>query len=153
LCIPGERNILLTIPINKMKNFLLLGLCFVWLTGCKKIVEAAQENLVIKAMTDGQWRITLFKRDTANVTAVFTPYLFQFKADNTVDAIANSTVESKGTWNADANARTITSSFRASGSSPLQLLSGTWAITNNSWTFVEATQTVNNEVRTLRLDK
>lgn len=136
-----------------MKNVFALSLLFFCSTSCKKIVEATQENAVIKAMTDGQWRVTKFKRDTLEVTSGFAPYLFQFRADNTVEAIANSAVESKGTWNADAAARTIASTFGNNASATLQLLNGTWTITNNSWTFVEATQTVNNEVRTLRLDK
>jgi hypothetical protein len=123
------------------------------LLGCKKIIESVQENAVVKAMTDGQWKITRFKRDTTDVTANFSPYAFQFRADNTVDAINNNVVESRGNWNADANARTIASSFGSSAAAALQLINGTWKITNNSWTFVEATQTVNNEVRTLRLDK
>ena len=137
-----------------MKNIttLLLLVCFV--AGCKKnIVQLAQEDLVIKAMTDGQWKVTSFKRDTANVTGGFSPYLFQFRSDKTVEAIANGSIQSKGSWAADATAKTIASSFANNTAATLQLLNGTWLITNNSWTFVEATQTVNNEVRTLRLDK
>ena len=136
-----------------MKNVVALSLLLICFASCKKIIEATQENIVIKAMTGGQWRVTQFKRDTVNVTTSFAPYLFQFRADNTVEAIANNAVESKGSWNADAAARTIASSFNGTASATLQLLNGTWTITSNSWTFVEATQTVNNEVRTLRLDK
>jgi hypothetical protein len=111
-----------------------------------------QEDLVVKAMTDGQWRVTSFKRDNNDVTAGFSTYTFQFKEDKTVEAINNGSVESKGTWNGNAEIKTITSSFN-NASATVMLLNGTWKITNNSWTFVEATQSVNNEVRTLRLDK
>jgi len=136
-----------------MKNILLFGFFIFTLSGCKKLIESVQENAVVKAMTDGQWKVTRFKRDSTDVTASFSPYLFQFKADNTVEAINNSAVESKGNWTADAAARTIASSFNGNAAATLQLLNGTWTITNNSWTFVEATQTVTGEVRTLRLDK
>ncbi|GAA4727935.1 hypothetical protein GCM10023229_01000 [Flavisolibacter ginsenosidimutans] len=139
--------------MNAMKNILLFGFFFCTLAGCKKIIESTQENLVVKAMTDGQWKVTRFKRDTADVTANFAPYLFQFRTDNTVEALNNNAVESKGSWAADAAARTIVSSFNNNAALTLQLLNGTWTITNNSWTFVEAIQTVNGEVRTLRLDK
>lgn len=135
-----------------MKNILLIA-SFLLLAGCKKAIESAQENIVIKAMTDGQWKITRFKRDTSDITATFSPYQFQFRADNTVEAINAGAVETKGTWTADTGARTIASSFTNGANATLQLLNGTWAITNNSWTFVEATQMVNGEVRTLRLDK
>lgn len=135
-----------------MKNILLIALALS-LVGCKKVIESVQENIVIKAMTDGQWKITKFTRDATDMTTSFAPYRFQFRADNTVEALNNNAVESKGTWSADAAAKTIASSFAAGATSSLQLLNGTWIITNNSWTFVEATQTVNSEVRTLRLDK
>ena len=136
-----------------MKNILTIAVLFFSLTGCKKVIESVQENLVMKAMTDGQWKVTKFKRDTADVTAGFAPYQFQFRSDNIVEAINNSAVESKGSWSADAAARTIASSFNGNAATTLQLLNGTWTITNNSWTFVEAAQTVNGELRTLRLDK
>lgn len=136
-----------------MKNILTITALLFTLAGCKKIITSVQEDLVIKAMTDGQWKVTKFKRDTADVTAGFAPYQFQFRADNTVEALVNGGVENKGTWSADASAKTIASSFGGTATTTLQLLNGTWKITNNSWTFVEATQTVNTEVRTLRLDK
>ena len=103
-------------------------------------------------MTDGQWKVTKFTRDNTDVTPDFSPYKFQFRSNKTVDAINNGTIETSGTWNGDATARTIASNF-SSANATVSLLNGLWSITNNSWTFVEATQTVNNEVRTLRLDK
>ena len=135
-----------------MKNVVLVALIVLGLSSCKKFVESVQEDLVVKAMTDGQWRVTNFKRDNTDVTASFSPYKFQFKDDKTVEAINNSAVESRGTWNGNAGNKSIASNF-STGSATVMLLNGTWQITNNSWTFVEATQTINNEVRVLRLDK
>lgn len=135
-----------------MKNivaFILLSFCFV---SCKKAIESAQEDLVIKAMTDGTWKVVRFNKGTTDITSDFAPYRFQFRSNYTVEAINNSIVETIGTWNASATDRTIASSFTNAGFT-VSLLNGTWSITNNSWTFVEATQTVNNEVRTLRLEK
>lgn len=135
-----------------MRNFFVIVLLAVVFAGCKKAIESIQEDLIINAMTDGQWRVTAFKRDSIDVTASFSPYVFQFNKDKTVNAINNGAVESKGTWNANAENKTIASAFN-NGNTTLMLLNGTWQITKNSWTFVEAAQTVNNEVRTLRLDK
>lgn len=135
-----------------MKNILFLFILCVCLSSCKKIVESVQEDLVVKAMTDGQWRVTKFTRDNTDVTTDFSAYKFQFRSNNTVEAINNGSSETTGTWSANASARTIASSF-SSANATVSLLNGTWTITNNSWTFVEATQTVNSEVRTLRLDK
>jgi hypothetical protein len=135
-----------------MKNFFILSIFLVCFASCKKTIEAAKEDLVIKAMTDGQWRVTRFIKGSADRTADFTPYKFQFKANRTVEAINVSSIESIGTWDADAANRTISSTF-VNATPTISLLNGTWQITNNSWTFVEATQSVNNEVLTLRLDK
>lgn len=123
------------------------------LAGCKKQIEKIQTNLVIEAMTTGQWKMVSFKDGSTDLTQDFSPYTFQFKTNYTVDAIKNSLVESSGTWNADADAKTISSNFNPPATNPLPFLNGTWKITNNSWTFVEANQTVNGVLRTLRLEK
>jgi len=135
-----------------MKNFVIITLGFFFLTGCKKIVEKQAENAIVKAMTDGQWVITSFTTDSTDITGDFTSYKFQYFANYTVDAIKNGTVEKTGTWQGDANTMSISANFPGA-SNPILLLNGTWHITDNSWTYVKATMTVNSEVRTLRLDK
>ena len=121
-----------------------------FITSCSK--EKIQQNAVIDAMTSGQWKVVNFVNAGTNITTDFAAYKFQFKDNLSVDAINNTVVEKTGSWNADANARTITSNF-SGAVNPLALFNGTWKITNNSWTFVEANLTVNNETRTLRLEK
>ena len=129
---------------------LVLLICLI---GCsKEQKQQQQENLVVQAMVNGQWKVTSFNKGGTDVTSDFSVYKFQFKSDLTVDAINNGAVEKTGAWNADANAQTITSNF-SNAVNPLVLLNGTWAITNTTWTSVQANQTVNGELRTLRLDK
>jgi hypothetical protein len=130
------------------KVFTLFLLLFFF--SCNK--EEIARNAVLDAMTSGYWKVVSFKNGAADVTSDFSSYKFQFKENLTVDAINNTTVEKTGSWNADTNAKTITSSFTNAGN-PLILLNGTWQITNSDWTFVEASQTVNGELRTLRLEK
>lgn len=130
------------------KIFTLLFLFF--LCSCNK--EEMAKNAVINAMTSGQWKVVSFKDGATDLTTDFAPYKFQFKENLTVDAINNASVEKTGTWTADANAKTITSTFE-NANAPLILLNGTWKITDNSWTFVVATQTVNGKLRSLRLEK
>lgn len=119
------------------------------IAGC---VKKKQEDMVVNAMVNGQWKVTNFKKAGLDITTDFANYKFQFKTNFTVDAINSGTVEKTGSWNADATAQTITSSF-TNAVDPLVLLNGTWQITNNSWTWVEAKQTVNGELLNLRLDK
>lgn len=123
---------------------------FIILVGCKK--EKKAENIVIQAMVNGQWKVTNFNKGGADMTTAFASYKFQFKTDFTVDAINSGSVEKTGTWNADASAQSITSNF-TNAVNPVALLNGAWLITNNSWTWVEAKQTLNGELLNLRLDK
>lgn len=135
-----------------MKHFLLLSLLALVFSGCKKLEENIAEDLVIKAMTDGQWRVTKFIKDGNDVTADFATYKFQFNKNNTVEAINNMVPETQGSWNADAAAKTIASQFN-NANTTISLLNGTWNITKNSWTYVEASQHQGGFTRQLRLDK
>lgn len=135
-----------------MKRILAVCLLTVLLTGCKKTIEQVQEDLVIKAMTDGQWKITNFTLNSNNITADFTNYRFKYFSNKTVDAINSGSVEKTGTWDGNANTMTTSANF-VSPAYPLSLINGNWQITRNSWTYVEATQTVGAETKTMRLDK
>lgn len=132
-----------------MKNLYPVVLLII-LAACNK--EKKAENIVVQAMVNGQWKVTSFNKGGTDVTSSFSSYKFQFKSNFTVDAINNGTVEMTGNWDADAVAQSITSHFTNAGD-PVVLLNGTWAITNNSWTWVEAKQTLNGQLYTLRLDK
>ena len=115
-------------------------------------VKKKQEDLVVNAMVDGQWKVTKFIKSGTDITPDFANYKFQFKTNFTVDAINNGTVEKTGSWNADATSQTITSNF-TNASTPIILLNGTWQIINNSWRWVEATQSLNGQLYNLRLEK
>ena len=121
----------------------------VLLAGC---IKKKQEDIVINALVEGQWKVTRFIKGSSEITSDFANYKFQFKTNFTVDAINNGSVEKTGSWNADAATQTITSNFTNAGI-PLSFLNGTWHITNNSWTWVEANQTLNGELYSLRLEK
>lgn len=125
-------------------------MCF--FSGCKKAIEKTQEDLVLLAMTDGQWGITIFTQNGTNITSDFAAYKFKYYSNKTVDAIKNGTVEQTGTW--DGNASTLTTSANFTNASyPLQLINGNWHIDRNSWTYVEASQTIGSDTKTMRLDK
>lgn len=131
---------------------LLPFLCLVLMTGsCKKAIQNAQEDLVIKAMTDGQWKVTSFTLNGNNITADFTNYRFKYYSDKTVDAINNGSLEKKGNWDGDATSMTTSANF-TSPVYPLNLINGSWKITRNSWTYVEAYQN-GTDSKTMRLDK
>lgn len=107
---------------------------------------------MIKAMTDGQWAITSFTLNGNNITTDFSPYKFKYYSNKTVDAINNGSVEKTGNWDGDAANMTTWANF-SNATPPLSLINGTWTITRNSWTYVEARQTVGTDTKLMRLDK
>ena len=135
-----------------MKQLIALFLILVSFSNCKKAAEKIGEDLVLKAMTDGQWVITKFTQNGNNITSSFSGYKFQYYSNRTVDAIYNGVKERTGNWDGNATAMTTWADFPAAPS-PISLINGTWNITNSGWTYVEATQTSGTEVKTLRLDK
>ncbi|MBI3137340.1 MAG: lipoprotein [Sphingobacteriales bacterium] len=135
-----------------MKKHLLAFSLVLLLAGCEKAIQHAQEDLVIRAMTDGQWVITSFTLNSTNISSDFTNYRFKYYSNKTVDAINNGAVENTGTWEGNANTMTISANF-AAPAYPLTLINGNWQITRNSWTYVEATQSSGSDIKTLRLDK
>ena len=135
-----------------MKNLFPVFCSLLLFSGCKKAIENAQQDLVIKAMTDGQWSVTSFTQNGTDITANFTGYKFQYYNNKSVDAIKNGTVEKTGTWDGQASTMTTWANF-PNAIAPLDLINGSWHINNNSWTFVVATQTTGNNTKTMRLDK
>jgi len=135
-----------------MKRLIALFALIMALGSCKKTAEKIGEDLVIKAMTDGQWKITKFTQNGNDITSSFSNYKFQYYSNKTVDAILNGTTERTGSWDGDATAMTTYANFPGAPS-PISLINGTWNITNNGWTYVEASQTNGAEIKTLRLDK
>ena len=135
-----------------MKKILLLSILVASLASCKKTIDNIKEDLVMKAMTDGQWTITSFKVNSNDITADFSSYKFKYYSNKTVDAIKSGTVEKTGKWSGDSGAMTTWAEF-LSAPYPLTLINGTWNIINNGWTYVVATQTNGSETKTMRLDK
>jgi hypothetical protein len=140
-----------------MKKILFVTLMFLLLgTACKKIIKQTQEqiaeDLIVKAMTEGQWIVTGYK-DGADYTSEFADYKFQFKNDRTVDAVKNSAVESTGTWQGDGYKQEISADYPVSAALTLQRLDGLWKIVSSTWTSVKATQTINGKLTTLELKK
>lgn len=135
-----------------MKKILVVLLLAATASGCKKTIEKIQQDLVIQAMTDGQWVITNFALNGNYITADFAAYKFKYYANKTVDAIKNGVIEKTGTWDGNASSMTTSANF-TSPPYPLDLINGNWQITRNSWTFVEATQTSGGTTKQMRLDK
>jgi hypothetical protein len=140
------------------KNLLPIILLFIIVatSSCKKaiekVIEEKQEDYVILAMTNGIWKMSWFKEDSLLVND-FNGFEFKYYADYTVDGIDPNGIIKKGIWSGNGATLTTTTNFPASANAPLTKLNGSWKITKNSWTFVEAEQIVGNFKKTMRLDK
>jgi hypothetical protein len=129
----------------------LMVLC-VAVTGCKKKIDALKEDLLVKMILSSHWVVTKYMDGPVEKTADFSPYYFQFRKDYTVDAFIDNTVDATGTWSGNIDTKTITSNF-PNANPILQLLNGSWVITDSDLSYVQASQTVNGQERFLRLVK
>ncbi|HEX6333906.1 MAG TPA: hypothetical protein VFZ78_06750 [Flavisolibacter sp.] len=134
-----------------MKRLYLLGFLLVFL-GCEKAKEKIGENLVMQALTDGQWVITKYEKNGYEMVGEFADYRWQFRTNHSVEAIKSGTVERTGTWQENVDAMTMTTNFPGS-THPVSLMNGIWEITDHGWTYVDAKQTVNGELVLLHLEK
>src|SRR5687768_3218217 len=117
--------------LNMKRIAVVIGTLFL-LSGCKKAIQNIQQDLVIQAMTDGEWAITSFTQNGADITSDFSGYRFKYYSNKTVDAKLNGSLVKTGTW--DGNASTMTTSANFSNAMhPLVLINGSWHIDNNSW--------------------
>ncbi|MCZ2460256.1 MAG: hypothetical protein LC128_11620 [Chitinophagales bacterium] len=135
-----------------MKKALTLISVLILIVSCKKVRESMAQDAIINAMVNGQWVITHFTKNSADITSGFSGYKFQYYSNKTVDAIKNGTVEKTGNWDGNASTMTTWANFPGA-TAPLDLINGSWHIDNNSWTFVEASQSNGSETKTMRLDK
>lgn len=134
-----------------MKPFYLLAL-LVALFSCKKTVQEVKQDQLMDIITSGYWKISNYIQGNTNITNDFSSYKFQFKNNNTVDALINSQVVKTGQWNGDINAQIVTAYFENPGY-PLEFLNGTWNIMGGDTKTVIAKQTINGETRSLKLEK
>jgi hypothetical protein len=132
--------------------FVALFISFFLLPSCRKAIENRLNDVIINSMTDGQWMITSFINNDSDITTQFSGYKFQYHTNKTVDAIKNGVIELTGDWDGNALDKTTWASFPGN-SLPITLLNGTWKITNNTWTYVVASQTNGTVTRTFRLEK
>lgn len=134
--------------------YILCFLLFVAVSfSCKKLIEQQAEKAVMNIITNGNWYVYQYLQGDSDITANFSGYLFKFDANGKVTG-TKSGVSDAGTWDADINARTITSGF-PSAAPPVSLLNGVWKIKDSGTDFVLATQTdtTSQKSNTLRLQK
>jgi hypothetical protein len=118
---------------------------------CKKAIEQKQDDLILKAITDGSWMVEQYFENGSNISYEFLNYDFKFNGDGTViGTISGDTT--KGTWSGSSISASITSTFPTS-STPLVKLNAVWKITDSYWDYVEAKTTIGSDSMILHLRK
>ncbi|MBC6490303.1 hypothetical protein ACFSQD_08280 [Flavihumibacter stibioxidans] len=134
-----------------MKKLFWLTITICLLGSCKKAIEDKKADIVLDAMTNGQWYVSSFIEGGSDLTTSFAPYVFQFYRDGKVSGFT-STSEEKGTWAGDPDALTIQSQF-PTASDPVKKLNALWKILDSSWDYVKAETTVDGQNKQLQLKK
>jgi hypothetical protein len=115
-----------------MKKILVTVLAFsaiLSLSSCKKAIEAAQEQAVVNAITDGVWYISKFTEGGTDITTSFAGWEFVFYSNGTSAGNKTGNATVTGTWSGDANTLSFTTAYTTTPPAPLPKTAGTWLVT------------------------
>lgn len=137
----------------KVNPLILTGCLFALFisVSCKKFIEKQAQNLVVDAMTSGQWIVEQYIEGNNNISNQFLNYTFKFYENGTVTGTIDS-ASTEGTWAGNASDYTITSEF-PSATDPLKKLNGVWKLKDTDWDYVKAQMTTPDGVNVLTLRK
>lgn len=127
--------------------FTIILLC----TSCKKTIQEQQQSIVMKAITDGKWKVEYYMDGTTDISAQFTGFQFKFYEDGTVIG-TDGTITNVGTWSGNVSNYSITSFFQ-SANPPVFKLNGIWKLTDSYWDYVEAEMSTDTGKSLLHLRK
>jgi hypothetical protein len=138
--------------MNIVKPLILTGcLALLFSMSCKKAIEKKAQDMVMDAMTNGEWIVEQYMEGSNNISSQFLNYYFKFNSNGTVTGTINST-STNGTWAGNATDYTITSDFPSAGD-PLKKLNGVWKIKDSYWDYVKAEMTTSSGTNVLMLRK
>jgi hypothetical protein len=118
---------------------------------CKKAIEKKAENMIMDAITNGEWIVEQYIESGNNISSQFLNYSFKFNSNGTVTGTINST-SANGTWAGNATDYTITAEFPSAGD-PLKKLNGLWKMKDSYWDYVKAEMTTSSGLNVLTLRK
>ncbi|SEN75716.1 hypothetical protein [Niastella yeongjuensis] len=134
-----------------LKPLILVGCLALLSTSCKKAIEKKVQDLVMDAITHGEWIVEQYFEGTNNLSSQFLDYRFKFNEDGTLTGTANSS-STDGTWKPNVTDYTITADF-PTAVDPLKKLNGLWKIKDSDWDYVKAEMQTTDGTRLLILRK
>jgi hypothetical protein len=138
--------------MKKLQPIILTGCLALFISmSCKKAIEKKAQDMILDAMTTGEWIVEQYYEGDNNISNQFLNYSFRFYKDGTVTGTIGSTT-TNGTWVANTTDYTIASDFPAA-TDPLKKLNGVWKIKDSYWDFVKAERATANGMNVLMLRK
>ncbi len=134
-----------------LKPLILIGCIALLSTSCKKAIEKKVQDLVMDAITHGEWIVEQYFEGSYNFSSQFIDYRFKFNEDGTLIGNTSST-STNGTWNPNVSDYTITAEF-PTAVDPLKKLNGLWKIKDSGWDYVKAEMQTTDGTRLLILRK
>jgi hypothetical protein len=138
--------------MNKLKPLILAGfLALILTTSCKKTIEKKVQDMVMNAITSGEWIVEQYKEGDNNLSNLFLNYSFKFNSNGTLIGAINGTA-TEGTWQPNTTDFTIFTDFPTAGD-PIKKLNGLWKIKDSDWDYVKADMQTDNGTKLLVLRK
>ena len=138
--------------MKKLQPLILTGCLALFISmSCKKAIEKKAQDMIMDAITNGEWIVEQYFEGSNNVSSQFLNYTFRFYEDGTLTGTI-SNVATNGTWAPNATEYTIFSEF-PTATDPLKKLNGLWKIKDSYWDFVKAERVTTNGTNVLMLRK
>ena len=134
-----------------LKSLILVASLALLSTSCKKIIEKKVQDMVMDAITHGEWIVEQYFEGNNNLSSQFLDYRFKFNEDGTLIGTTSSG-STIGTWNPNLSDYTITADF-PTAADPLNKLNGLWKIKDSGWDYVKAEMQTPDGTKLLTLRK
>ena len=138
--------------MNKLKPLILTGCIALFFSmSCKKAIEKKAQDMIMDAITNGEWIVEQYFEGSNNISSQFLNYYFKFNSNGTVTCTISST-STNGTWVGNSSDYTITAEFPSAGD-PLKKFNGVWKLKDSYWDFVKAEMPTSSGTNVLMLRK
>jgi hypothetical protein len=138
--------------MKKLQPLILTGCLALFISmSCKKAIEKKAQDMIMDAITNGEWIVEQYIEGGNNISIQFLNYSFRFYENGTLTGTISNTV-TEGTWAPNTTEYTIFSEF-PTASDPLKKLNGLWKIKDSYWDFVKAERATASGTDVLMLRK
>ncbi len=138
--------------MKKLQPLILTGCLALFISmSCKKAIEKKAQDMIMDAITNGEWIVEQYFENGNNASSQFLNYSFRFYENGTLTSTISNTA-TDGTWVPNTTEYTIVTEF-PTATDPLKKLNGLWKIKDSYWDFVKAERATASGTDVLMLRK